>query len=47
MNKSNLKTTKNIALLKPNQLIKFTDEENVEYEATVNNRTWKALAKYN
>ena len=30
-NKNNLKTTKNISL-KPNQLIKFTDDENVEYE---------------
>ena len=29
--KNNLKITKNI-ILKPNQLIKFTDDENVEYE---------------
>ena len=36
-NKNTLKTTENITL-KPNQLIKFTDDKNVEYEATVINR---------
>ena len=40
-NKNNLKTTKNITL-KPSQLIKFTDDKNVEYEATVINRAGKA-----
>ena len=45
-NKNNLKTTKNITL-KPNQLIKLTDDENVEYEATVIDRAGKASGKYN
>ena len=45
-NKNTLKTTENITL-KPNQLIKFTDDENVEYEATVINRDRKASGKYN
>ena len=45
-NKNNLKTTKNNTL-KPNQLIKFTDSENVEYKATVINRARKASEKYN
>ena len=45
-NKNNLKTTKNITS-KPNHLIKFTDDKNVEYEATVINRAGKASGKYN
>ena len=43
-NKNNLKTTKNITL-KPNQLVKLTDDEN-EYEATVVDRARKASRKY-
>ena len=45
-NKNTLKTTENITL-KPNQLIKFTDDENAEYAATVINRARKASGKYN
>ena len=43
-NKNNLKTTKNITL-KPDQLVKLTDDEN-EYEAAVVNRARKASGKY-
>ena len=45
-NKNNLKTTKTITL-KSNQLIRFTDDENVEYEVTVINTAGKASEKYN